>query len=95
MIAVAGRPAAQFLESAAHGTDGDVEQCQRIDRDLVADLPRGREAGRPGRSVEGLHDHPRGRDWRLESVVTMVGGRVVYAAGPYVRFNQPAPIAPR
>ena len=31
----------------------------------------------------------------LESLLTIVGGRIVYAAGPYVRFNQPAPIAPR
>ena len=32
---------------------------------------------------------------RLESLLTMVGGRIVYAAGPYVRLNQPAPVAPR
>ena len=31
----------------------------------------------------------------LESLLTIVGGRIVYAAGPYGRLNPPAPVAPR
>jgi hypothetical protein len=29
----------------------------------------------------------------LESLLTMVGGRIVYATGPYVRLDQPSPVS--
>ena len=49
-----------------------------------AGLARSRQAGRPGRAVEGLHDRAGGTDVHtIESVLTMVGGKVVYAAGPF------------
>ena len=41
-----------------------------------------------------LTHHHRDQIGGLESLLTMVGGRLVYAAGPYARLGLPAPTAP-
>ena len=50
---------------------------------------RCRPACRPRRAVEGLHDGAGRRDRLIKSLLTMVGGKIVYnAAGPYAAVEE-------